>query len=286
MRLVRGVFAEKDCKFVIQQVLNAIRYLHEGGIAHRDLKPENILFAAGPYVMSRVILSDLGSAKSTASGRMASQVGTIQYMAPEVEYGRTHDLAVDIWSLGMIVMFLLAPDHLVAPSGFMEWSQVVINQWLDSAFEDPSHQEISQHCQRFIRSCLMFEPSHRIKASEARDHPWFQQPPDKSRFKFQMQEYTKTWKPTHLIAPPVQELPDILSARQAGREDAAQESAATTNLGKRKFFEAGPGADCSKVSPYFAEPKPPASKRLKSNGSEKGNPRINRKTKQSANKLE
>lgn len=86
MRLVRGVFTEKDCKFVIQQVVNALRYLHKGGIAHRDLKPDNILFAAGPEVMSRVILSDLGLAKSTASGRMASRVGTLDYMAPSVRF--------------------------------------------------------------------------------------------------------------------------------------------------------------------------------------------------------
>lgn len=290
MRLVRGVFAEKDCKFIIQQVVNAIRYLHEGGIAHRDLKPENILFAAGPGVTGRVILSDLGFAKSTASGRMASRVGTSQYMAPEVEYGRTHDLAVDIWSLGMIVMFLLAPDHLVAPSSLMEWSQVAINQWLDSAFEDPSHQEISKHCQLFIRSCLMFEPGRRIKASEARHHPWFQQLPDKGQFKFQMQENTKTWKPTHLIAPPVQELPDMRSASHGARlvrgEDTTHESAGTSKLGKRKLVGAGPGAEYSKASPYFAEPKPLAPKRLKMSASGQENPQINRKAKQSASNPE
>ncbi|KAI1768742.1 kinase-like domain-containing protein [Hypoxylon sp. FL1150] len=86
MRQARGVFVEKDCKFIIQQVVNAIRYLHKGGIAHRDLKPENILFATGPEAMSRVILSDMGLAKSTASGRMASTVGTPDYMAPSVRF--------------------------------------------------------------------------------------------------------------------------------------------------------------------------------------------------------
>ncbi|KAI0887487.1 kinase-like domain-containing protein [Annulohypoxylon maeteangense] len=82
MRLARGVFSEQDTKLVILQILNAIKYLHTGGIAHRDLKPENVLFSTGPHATGRVIVSDLGFAKSLASGRMRSQVGTQQYMAP------------------------------------------------------------------------------------------------------------------------------------------------------------------------------------------------------------
>ncbi|KAF3065024.1 Meiosis-specific serine/threonine-protein kinase mek1 [Daldinia childiae] len=149
MRLTRGTFEEQDCKFVIRQVVNAICYL--GGIAHRDLKPENIFFATGPDPTGRVIVGDLGFAKSTASGRMASRVGTDQYMAPEVEYGGTHGLAVDIWSLGMIVVFLLAPDENAVPSSAMKINQAAITGWLDSVFEDPSQQRISwKHPKRNI----------------------------------------------------------------------------------------------------------------------------------------
>ncbi|KAI1213069.1 kinase-like domain-containing protein [Annulohypoxylon truncatum] len=82
MRLVRGVFTEQDTILVILQIVNAIRYLHRGDIAHRDLKPENVLFSTGPYATGRVIVSDLGFAKSKASGRMLSYVGTRHYMAP------------------------------------------------------------------------------------------------------------------------------------------------------------------------------------------------------------
>lgn len=36
--LDRGVYSEKDASCVIQQVLEAVCYLHQNGIVHRDLK--------------------------------------------------------------------------------------------------------------------------------------------------------------------------------------------------------------------------------------------------------
>ncbi|KAI2465909.1 kinase-like protein [Annulohypoxylon bovei var. microspora] len=272
MRVTRGVFTEQDAKLVILQIVNAVKYLHEGGIAHRDLKPENVLFSMGPHVTGRVIVSDLGFAKSTASGRMHSQVGTKQYMAPEVEYGQTHGLAVDIWSLGMIGVFLLAPDHLVTPSNLMKISQAAISEWLDAVFEDQSHQKISHNCQEFIRSCLMFEPARRIGALQARRHIWFQRHPDKGRFKYRMKESTRAWKPIHVIAPPIQQLPDLGTTSntiQSGKKDSAPRlSTSPTKLGKRKLMSTTPSTSSSQQSPYFAGINSEASKRLKKSGME------------------
>ncbi|KAI2612116.1 kinase-like protein [Hypoxylon fragiforme] len=188
MRAVHGAFLEKNCKFIIQQIVNAVRYLHKGSVAHRDLKPENIFFATGPDIKSRVIVGDLGFARSTASGRMASRVGTNEYMAPEIELSYVHDIAVDMWSLGMIALFLLIPVGKFAPSSRVRVSQVAIDQWLNIVFEDLPHQRLSTPCRDFIRSCLMFEPESRLKAAEAKRHPWFRQEPDRGEFKVLVQE--------------------------------------------------------------------------------------------------
>lgn len=71
---------------IINQILKALEYLHERGIAHRDLKPDNILITSLAEG-SRVVLSDFGAAtvvthQGSQQQRMMTQIGTLEYTAP------------------------------------------------------------------------------------------------------------------------------------------------------------------------------------------------------------
>lgn len=44
-KLKKGKLNEKDTATVIKQMVHAIEYLHDLGIAHRDIKPENIVIS-------------------------------------------------------------------------------------------------------------------------------------------------------------------------------------------------------------------------------------------------
>eukprot|EP00611_Tribonema_gayanum_P016801 TRINITY_DN2921_c0_g1_i4.p1 TRINITY_DN2921_c0_g1~~TRINITY_DN2921_c0_g1_i4.p1 ORF type:complete len:843 (-),score=157.03 TRINITY_DN2921_c0_g1_i4:998-3451(-) len=90
---------------LLDQILQAVEYLHVREIVHRDLKLENILLDEARNVK----LVDFGFATSVAQGRRLHVFcGTPSYIAPEI-IKRT-DYAgkpVDIWSLGIVLYALL-----------------------------------------------------------------------------------------------------------------------------------------------------------------------------------
>ncbi|MBI2920431.1 MAG: serine/threonine protein kinase [Planctomycetes bacterium] len=96
---------------ILNDVADAVAYLHARGIVHRDLKPGNVLVDAS----GRGIVADFGLARSADRGSpsltgLHEVLGTPQYMAPEQVEGRTKDIGpwTDIWSLGVMLYQILA----------------------------------------------------------------------------------------------------------------------------------------------------------------------------------
>lgn len=85
------MYSEKDASRVIQQVLQAVQYLHQNGIVHRDLKPENLLYYSQDE-SSKIMISDFGLSKMEDNGVMSTACGTPGYVGKEG----------DIWPLRII----------------------------------------------------------------------------------------------------------------------------------------------------------------------------------------
>lgn len=93
----------------LQQVLEALAYVHGRGLVHRDLKPSNIM--VDDRRVARIM--DFGLVKHaealaeplTGTGRV---VGTYRYMSPEQALGDPVDRRSDLYSLGVILYELLA----------------------------------------------------------------------------------------------------------------------------------------------------------------------------------
>ncbi|KNC53436.1 CAMK/RAD53 protein kinase [Thecamonas trahens ATCC 50062] len=153
------------------QMLDAVAYLHEQGIAHRDLKPENILIGEGDVVK----ISDFGLSRITSkSSVMGTVCGTPQYLAPEIlkskEHNDGYNVAVDMWSLGVILYVMLSgmlpfDDNL--PMSVFEQIQRGLY-----SFPDTFWSSVSESAKDLCRRLMQVEPSARWTAKQARAHPW------------------------------------------------------------------------------------------------------------------
>jgi len=123
---------EDAARFYAAEVTAALEYLHLMGFIYRDLKPENILLHQSGHIM----LSDFDLSKQSDPGgrptmifgrngtssnsmpaidtkscianfRTNSFVGTEEYIAPEVIKGCGHTIAVDWWTLGILIYEML-----------------------------------------------------------------------------------------------------------------------------------------------------------------------------------
>ncbi|MGH0146247.1 UNVERIFIED_CONTAM: hypothetical protein FKN15_008001 [Acipenser sinensis] len=104
----RGRLPERLTKFLITQILAALRNLHFKNIVHCDLKPENVLLAsADPF--PQVKLCDFGFARIIGEKSFRrSVVGTPAYLAPEVLLNQGYNRSLDMWSVGVIMYVSLS----------------------------------------------------------------------------------------------------------------------------------------------------------------------------------
>lgn len=73
-------------------------------IIHRDIKPQNIFVSSG----GNFKLGDFGISKVLDNtSRANTRAGTFTFMAPEVISGKPYDATVDIYSLGLVLYWLL-----------------------------------------------------------------------------------------------------------------------------------------------------------------------------------
>lgn len=97
-------FSEKEVKFIIANILLALKYVHKNHIIHRDLKPENLVFDSKGYLH----LTDFGIAHEYQPGdEIIDSSGTPGYMSPEVILKHPHNCSVDFFSLGVITYELM-----------------------------------------------------------------------------------------------------------------------------------------------------------------------------------
>jgi calcium/calmodulin-dependent protein kinase I len=75
----KGQYSEKDASRIVQQIVSAVQYLHDKGIAHRDLKPENLL-SAGDEEHEIIKIADFGFSKNFGEEKLMTSCGSPGYV--------------------------------------------------------------------------------------------------------------------------------------------------------------------------------------------------------------
>ena len=88
----------------LDELLDALAYMHSSGITHRDLKPSNIMLT---HNGQHVKIIDFSLADTNSHAILKQPSGTRKYISPEQETMTTPDVRNDIYSLGVILDELL-----------------------------------------------------------------------------------------------------------------------------------------------------------------------------------
>jgi serine/threonine protein kinase len=98
----RRRLSEADAKCLLEQLADAIHYLHSQNVLHRDIKPSNVFVTQTEPL--QVSLADFGTARLGGYQTiLTGTIGTVAYSSPEAVTGMQSE-ASDYWSLGMILI--------------------------------------------------------------------------------------------------------------------------------------------------------------------------------------
>lgn len=106
----RGPLPLDEAEDLALQFLAGLEAIHEADLLHRDLKPENLMVTRD----GRVVVMDLGTAKSAETGRTRRVAGTPAYMSPEQGRGEALDVRADVFSAGVVLAEMVAPGGLAS----------------------------------------------------------------------------------------------------------------------------------------------------------------------------
>ncbi|OHT10009.1 hypothetical protein TRFO_20922 [Tritrichomonas foetus] len=89
---------------IVAEIILGMRYTHSFQVIHRDLRPQNIMLTETYHAK----ICNFGLAACLDLNKTLSQnVGTFDYMSPEVADGRSYGQPTDVYSFGVLLFYMI-----------------------------------------------------------------------------------------------------------------------------------------------------------------------------------
>jgi len=105
----RGRLGAEEAVVIGRTLCSTLAAIHGAGIVHADVKPQNVMREDG----GRIVLMDFGAGDRQMDADPRRLAGTPLYLAPERLDGGPLTPACDIYSLGVLLYFLVTGAHPV-----------------------------------------------------------------------------------------------------------------------------------------------------------------------------
>lgn len=146
-------------------ICNALIHCKKQQILHRDIKPQNIFVSNnGSYK-----LGDFGVAKISGHTTFGTKTGTYKYMAPEVYKNEPYGSAADIYSLGLVMYWMLnerrspfLPLPPQVPTLAME-ETARLKRFTGEPLPEPAHG--SKELKRIVMKACAYDPNDRYESA-------------------------------------------------------------------------------------------------------------------------
>ena len=175
--ILRGTLSAREAIGIGEDLCRALAAVHGAGYIHRDVKAKNVMRDA----RGRIVLMDFGTGRmADRPGTFGDRAGTPLYMAPEVLEGEPASASSDVYSLGVLLYFLVSGQYPVDARTIDELHQAHAkrqHRWLSERRPD-----LPVAFMQVVERAIAIDPQERytnpsellaaLSALKVGPHPW------------------------------------------------------------------------------------------------------------------